>query len=131
MEYVSDMMFFFSSRRRHTRCALVTGVQTCALPICRDYVGDTAETVALLWPGAIEGDSAELRLSDVIDRLASLSRSDAPAAMAALLARLAAEERFALIKLATARFRIGVSARRATNALEPAFDLAVDAAGTE
>src|SRR3546814_5675375 len=32
-------LFFFSSRRRHTRCALVTGVQTCALPIseqCRD-----------------------------------------------------------------------------------------------
>src|SRR3546814_2319233 len=28
------MVFFFSSRRRHTRCALVTGVQTCALPIC-------------------------------------------------------------------------------------------------
>src|SRR3546814_7262215 len=28
-------LFFFSSRRRHTRCALVTGVQTCALPICR------------------------------------------------------------------------------------------------
>src|SRR3546814_7730612 len=26
--------FFLSSRRRHTRCALVTGVQTCALPIC-------------------------------------------------------------------------------------------------
>src|SRR3546814_3916685 len=30
------MCLFFSSRRRHTRCALVTGVQTCALPI---YVG--------------------------------------------------------------------------------------------
>src|SRR3546814_4748664 len=28
-----DIDFFFSSRRRHTRCALVTGVQTCALPI--------------------------------------------------------------------------------------------------
>src|SRR3546814_12898710 len=28
-------VFFFSSRRRHTRCALVTGVQTCALPIYR------------------------------------------------------------------------------------------------
>src|SRR3546814_10674600 len=27
------ILFFFSSRRRHTRCALVTGVQTCALPI--------------------------------------------------------------------------------------------------
>src|SRR3546814_2078826 len=29
-------LFFFSSRRRHTRCALVTGVQTCALPISRE-----------------------------------------------------------------------------------------------
>src|SRR3546814_1211707 len=31
------VFFFFSSRRRHTRCALVTGVQTCALPICSGY----------------------------------------------------------------------------------------------
>src|SRR3546814_16146984 len=30
---LSFVFFFFSSRRRHTRCALVTGVQTCALPI--------------------------------------------------------------------------------------------------
>src|SRR3546814_6141759 len=30
---MSFVCFFFSSRRRHTRCALVTGVQTCALPI--------------------------------------------------------------------------------------------------
>src|SRR3546814_4978793 len=29
------MVFFLSSRRRHTRCALVTGVQTCALPISK------------------------------------------------------------------------------------------------
>src|SRR3546814_17609396 len=28
------LFFFCSSRRRHTRCVLVTGVQTCALPIC-------------------------------------------------------------------------------------------------
>src|SRR3546814_1840480 len=34
-------MFFFSSRRRHTRCALVTGVQTCALPISRDSESGT------------------------------------------------------------------------------------------
>src|SRR3546814_4423033 len=32
-------VFVFSSRRRHTRCALVTGVQTCALPICAFVVG--------------------------------------------------------------------------------------------
>src|SRR3546814_20511859 len=33
-------VFFFSSRRRHTRCALVTGVQTCALPICFRWDGE-------------------------------------------------------------------------------------------
>src|SRR3546814_21035045 len=31
--YYEGVLFFFASRRRHTRCALVTGVQTCALPI--------------------------------------------------------------------------------------------------
>src|SRR3546814_10933365 len=31
------LLFFFSSRRRHTSCALVTGVQTCALPIFPDH----------------------------------------------------------------------------------------------
>src|SRR3546814_5388582 len=43
-------MFFFSSRRRHTRCALVTGVQTCALPIW----------VARLVPGGEAGDAVVL-----------------------------------------------------------------------
>src|SRR3546814_10305424 len=38
------LCFFFSSRRRHTRCALVTGVQTCALPI---YVGKSGREIAL------------------------------------------------------------------------------------
>src|SRR3546814_2349534 len=37
------LIFFFSSRRRHTRCALVTGVQTCALPICLG--GDIADQI--------------------------------------------------------------------------------------
>src|SRR3546814_978120 len=34
---VSGLLFFYSSRRRHTICALVTGVQTCALPIFDNY----------------------------------------------------------------------------------------------
>src|SRR3546814_3416254 len=38
MFLVVSFLFFFSSRRRHTRCALVTGVQTCALPIFRPDV---------------------------------------------------------------------------------------------
>src|SRR3546814_10497145 len=39
-------MFFFSSRRRHTRCALVTGVQTCALPISAAEAGTDDRTNA-------------------------------------------------------------------------------------
>src|SRR3546814_9560825 len=38
------VVFFFSSRRRHTRCALVTGVQTCALPIS-DAVAGVANVI--------------------------------------------------------------------------------------
>src|SRR3546814_3417458 len=45
--FVMQYTLFFSSRRRHTRCALVTGVQTCALPIYRrvDGVAAGAEDV--------------------------------------------------------------------------------------
>src|SRR3546814_6361985 len=45
------MSFFFSSRRRHTRCALVTGVQTCALPIfvLADQEWRIEETFRLLY----------------------------------------------------------------------------------
>src|SRR3546814_1548105 len=39
---------FCSCRRRHTRCALVSGVQTCALPICVSRVGAAAATLETL-----------------------------------------------------------------------------------
>src|SRR3546814_902609 len=46
--FVFFLLFFFSSRRRHTRCALVTGVQTCALPIYRSVrVGIIGKYVSL------------------------------------------------------------------------------------
>src|SRR3546814_11446597 len=34
---MDKQIIFFTSRKRHTRCVLVTGVQTCALPICPEY----------------------------------------------------------------------------------------------
>src|SRR3546814_1633931 len=52
------VFFFFSSRRRHTRCALVTGVQTCALPISstvsvltatQEVIGVAADTGSQAW----------------------------------------------------------------------------------
>src|SRR3546814_13224329 len=43
-------LFFFSSRRRHTRCALVTGVQTCALPICLSRGRPEGQSIANAGP---------------------------------------------------------------------------------
>src|SRR3546814_8133477 len=49
MPACSLLFFFFSSRRRHTRCALVTGVQTCALPISAllDRYGEPVVTACI------------------------------------------------------------------------------------
>src|SRR3546814_10785718 len=50
-------MLFFSSRRRHTRCALVTGVQTCALPIFQQFGGPHEVTIRTPLPEGGEGAS--------------------------------------------------------------------------
>src|SRR3546814_7227921 len=57
-------MFFFSSRRRHTRCALVTGVQTCALPILADAKSNALlfkrDSVHGAFPGTVEVDGNDI-----------------------------------------------------------------------
>src|SRR3546814_6763911 len=61
---VIGAIFFFSSRRRHTRCALVTGVQTCALPISPLASGGAnAHHLRLHRSG--EADMADVRLTGV------------------------------------------------------------------
>ena len=96
-----------------------------------DYVGDLAETVSLLWPQQIEQpaeiDDGTLRISAVVERLASLGRVAAPQALAGMLDHLDASGRYALLKLATGELRIGVSSRLAKLALAEAFGLDVDA----
>src|SRR3546814_3064454 len=52
-------IFFFSSRRRHTRCALVTGVQTCALPIWERFMRMMAAGLALLLAAASPAASVD------------------------------------------------------------------------
>jgi len=98
----------------------------------RDFVGDSAETVALLWPEPAAGPASDLpgddlRLGAVVERLGSLSKSDAPAVLAGMLDRLESDERYALLKLATGGLRAGVSARLAKTALAGAFGVDVDA----
>ena len=97
----------------------------------RDYVGDLAETVALIWPKRLdqpaEIDDGSLSLSAVIDRLEKLGRSEAPAVLGEMLDHLDASGRFALLKLATGGLRVGISARLAKTGFAQAFGLDVDA----
>lgn len=80
-----------------------------------DFVGDLAETVALIWPR--QGDGTAPRLAEVVGRLAQAGPVAALAELEALCDRLEASERLALIKLATGGLRVGVSARLARQAL--------------
>src|SRR3546814_5821153 len=66
------LCFFFSSRSRNTRCALVTGVQTCALPIF-DYRLQPVEALAGEQPGAFDAVTCMEMLEHVPDPGAILS----------------------------------------------------------
>jgi DNA ligase-1 len=96
----------------------------------RDFVGDLAETAALLWPKPpglpAEIDSGALGLAALVERLMTLGRAEAPRALADMLDQLDASGRYALLKLATGELRVGVSARLAKTALAQAFGLDVD-----
>jgi DNA ligase-1 len=95
--------------------------------LSRDYVGDTAETVALLWPEDSARPHGDFSLAEAVDRLSTLRRGEGAAVLAQLLDRLDADSRFALLKLATGGLRVGVSGRLARTALAQAFGADVDA----
>lgn len=81
-----------------------------------DFVGDLAETTALIWP-APEGGEEWPHLADVVQTLARAGRLDAPAHLARWLDDLDATGRWALLKLLTGGLRVGVSARLAKTAV--------------
>ncbi len=80
-----------------------------------DYVGDLAETVALIWPDADPGNMP--MLGQVIDRLSETGPVQAGTAFAQLCDQLGPNERLALIKLTGGAMRVGVSARLVRTAL--------------
>jgi DNA ligase-1 len=86
-----------------------------------DYVGDLAETVALVWPKKTgtnaQADRAEPQLSEVVDTLQSALRHDVQRLLEDWLDALDADGRWALLKLLTGGLRVGVSARLAKQAL--------------
>ena len=80
-----------------------------------DYVGDLAETVALIWP-ARHGANREPELSEVIDALSAAKRGEVQGLLEGWLDALDADGRWALLKLVTGGLRVGVSARLAWQA---------------
>ncbi len=80
-----------------------------------DYVGDLAETVALVWP-ARPGANREPELSEVVDALRGATRADVQKLIEGWLDALAPTGRWALLKLLTGGLRVGLSARLAKQA---------------
>ncbi|MCB9958167.1 MAG: cisplatin damage response ATP-dependent DNA ligase [Rhodospirillaceae bacterium] len=81
-----------------------------------DFVGDLAETVALMWPDTGVSATAP-SLAEAVERLTLSGRAEAPALLAAWLDRLDDSARVAFLKLVTGGLRVGVSARLAKTAL--------------
>src|SRR4029079_4677620 len=86
-------------------------VDPVLLYMSRDYVGDMAETVALLWPTSAtdvaEADDATIRISDAVERLRSTSRLEAPRTLASMLDHLDASGRFPPVQASNRAPRVG------------------------
>ncbi|MGE0768977.1 MAG: cisplatin damage response ATP-dependent DNA ligase [Hyphomicrobiaceae bacterium] len=84
----------------------------------RDYVGDTAETVALIWPSPQARAHAPLKLGEVAEEIRLMDRQALPSRLETWLDGLdTPTERWALLKLLTGALRVGVSARLAKTAV--------------
>jgi len=85
--------------------------------LSRDYVGDTSETIALMWPAdPSKRPNRTPSLSEVVTTIATLGKAELPAQLARWLDALDETGRWALLKLLTGALRVGVSARLAKTA---------------
>jgi DNA ligase-1 len=82
-----------------------------------DFVGDLAETAALIWPAQRVTRNAPLQLGEIVETLRGASRAEVIAQLGTWFDQLDATGRWALIKLITGGLRVGVSARLAKTAL--------------
>ncbi|MBB4642517.1 DNA ligase-1 [Rhizorhapis suberifaciens] len=122
---LTDSLDFPAVKSSTIRNLLMQRVDPILFTLSRDYVGDTAETASLLWPGP-EVAVNPPTVSEAVDALAHMTRLSAMGDLAALLDRLDATGRFALLKLATGAMRIGISSRLAKAAFAQAFNVSID-----
>jgi DNA ligase-1 len=123
---LTDGLPFSFPLRRTLTDMMAQRMDSKLFALSRDYVGDTAETIALVWPeprGAVE---VPLRLADVVSELALVGRNDLGPRVERWLDRLDATGRWALLKLMTGALRVGVSARLARTAVAGLAGIKVD-----
>ncbi|MCC6919233.1 MAG: cisplatin damage response ATP-dependent DNA ligase [Alphaproteobacteria bacterium] len=106
---------------KHAKAGLIRGLAEARVDphlfrLSYDYVGDLAETVALIWP-ARHGANRAPELAEVVAGLEAASKTEQPRLIEGWLDALDADGRWALIKLMTGALRIGVSARLAKTAV--------------
>ena len=106
---------FATAKPAIIRQAVETRVDAELFRLSYDYVGDLAETAALIWP-ARHGANREPELSEVVDSLMTARRGEVQGLLETWLDALDADGRWALLKLVTGGLRVGVSARLAWQA---------------
>jgi DNA ligase 1 len=107
------------------RTILMERVDPVLWTLSRDFVGDTAETASLLWP-APDVHPDPPTVSETVELLSAMTRKSVFSELPALLDRLDASGRYALLKLATGAMRIGISSRLAKVAFAQAFEVGVE-----
>src|SRR6187402_2006917 len=108
------------------RALITERVDPVLFALSRDFVGDTAETVSLLWPAPTGDALTPPTVSEAVDSLARMTRVSVMSELPRLFDRLDPDGRYALIKLATGAMRVGVSARLAKTAFAQAFAVSVE-----
>lgn len=113
---LTDGLFPRLPLRRSLAILMEGRIDPVLYALSRDYVGDTAETVALMWP---EPDFPPVApgLAETVALLASAAPADVAETLGRLLDRLDVRGRWALLKLIGGAPRVGVSARLAKTAL--------------
>ncbi|HEX3755929.1 MAG TPA: cisplatin damage response ATP-dependent DNA ligase [Rhizomicrobium sp.] len=113
---LTGALSFDQAKPQFIRHAVEARIDPALFAMSYDYVGDLAETVALVWP-SVSAANREPELPEVIDALRSASRREVQMLLERWLDALDVDGRWALLKLLTGGLRVGVSARLAKQAL--------------
>ncbi|GJD86557.1 MULTISPECIES: cisplatin damage response ATP-dependent DNA ligase [Methylobacterium] len=121
---MTDTLSFREAKPALIRALVEERVDPVLFRLSHNYVGDLAETTALIWPGPDAGEAGlghnnppPPTLAEVVETLGTTAKKDLPAHLAHWLDALDETGRWALLKLVTGNLRVGVSARLAKTAV--------------